>query len=111
MNAPIDFIATVKVDAGALESALESHLGEMRELVARMEAAAATVGTDTMVIAEAEPLEGFAVATLRSAPAAAPGLGMLATAVVAGAALAGSTTRRVSRRALMSFGFLRERGE
>lgn len=100
--APADMTVVIKA-----EDFLSAHLEEMRSLCARMETAAASMGTPIA----GEELE-FATSTLRTTAPEMPLLGTAAAVVLAGAALAGSTTKRVTRRALLTFGFLRgRRGE
>lgn len=72
-------------------SDFDAFVRTMSDAVTRFEAAAA---------AQAPEVESDAVA-----------VGPIATALVAGAVMAGSSTKRVSRRALLGLGFLqRERG-
>lgn len=78
-------------------------LQQLEVLAARMEAAAAAMKPAAGELIEGEPM---AFATLQSeAPSM---LGPIAAVVVAGAVMAGSSTKRVSRRALLSLGFLRK---
>ena len=88
-----DAVVKIAIDPG--------HLEELRILAARMEAAAAAM--QPAVLTELE----VATATLRPITSKVPAVGPIAAAVLAGAALAGSTTRRLSRRALLTFGFRR----
>lgn len=90
-----DLTFTVKADGPFLQ--------QLETLAARMEAAAAAMKPAAGELIEGEPM---AFATLQTeAPSL---LGPVAAAVVAGAVMAGSSTRKVSRRALLGFGWFRK---
>jgi hypothetical protein len=87
-----------------VRSDVEPMLEEMRALALRIEAAAAASGQPIEGAIEGELVELRPLAAESSSS-----LGLITGALVAGAALAGSSTRRVTRRTLIGFGFLRSR--